>query len=202
MGVIVAHWCGCHGTALLCFVQLVKLIQCILIEYDLALWDEFSQKRGQVRALNIPEQLGQVQFLFTDKTGTLTDNEMVLRYVALPGIDEAFAAGDPAVSMSPCPPVGCRVSAADQSLWPLESMTPSSPCGTQQHALPCGHPIPAVEIPEAPAIPPPCAPHAAVYWASGPLKVEGRSWAILEVSLTPHLTIPQRPPPGPAPRAS
>jgi phospholipid-translocating ATPase len=39
---------------------MAKLIQVYLIHQDLQMFDEDSQKRPECRALNIPEELGQV----------------------------------------------------------------------------------------------------------------------------------------------
>ncbi|KAG7167224.1 phospholipid-transporting ATPase VD-like 2, partial [Homarus americanus] len=41
------------------------------------------------RALNIPEELGQVEYVFTDKTGTLTENNMVFQRCSINGTDYA-----------------------------------------------------------------------------------------------------------------
>uniref|UniRef100_A0A8R1E893 Phospholipid-transporting ATPase n=1 Tax=Caenorhabditis japonica TaxID=281687 RepID=A0A8R1E893_CAEJA len=44
-------------------------------------------KRLQCRALNITEELGQIQYVMSDKTGTLTENQMVFRRCSVYGID-------------------------------------------------------------------------------------------------------------------
>ena len=57
-------------------VELVKLGQIFFIQRDIKLYDKESDKNSQCRAMNITEDLGQVQHIFSDKTGTLTENKM------------------------------------------------------------------------------------------------------------------------------
>ena len=68
-------------------VELVKMAQIYFIVNDLDLYDEESDSRVQCRALNITEDLGQIQCVFTDKTGTLTENKMVFRRCSVMGAE-------------------------------------------------------------------------------------------------------------------
>jgi hypothetical protein len=45
------------------------LLQVYLIHNDPEMFDEVHGKRVECRALNIPEELGQVQYMFCDKAG-------------------------------------------------------------------------------------------------------------------------------------
>ncbi len=60
-------------------LEIVKLIQSILILYDEACVDPVSNKPAIARTSDLIEELGQVEFIFSDKTGTLTKNEMEFR---------------------------------------------------------------------------------------------------------------------------
>lgn len=64
-----------------------KIIQVYHIHNDINLYDPLMNKRTQCRALNITEELGQIQYIFSDKTGTLTENRMIFRNCSIAGID-------------------------------------------------------------------------------------------------------------------
>ncbi|CAL8271100.1 unnamed protein product [Merluccius merluccius] len=67
-------------------IEIVKLGQIYFIQNDLALYNEQLDSGIQCRALNITEDLGQIQFLFSDKTGTLTENKMVFQCCTIYGV--------------------------------------------------------------------------------------------------------------------
>jgi len=68
-------------------IELTKLSQVYLIHNDPLMYDPVHEKRVECRALNIPEELGQVEFMFCDKTGTLTENKMVFKRCTIAGQD-------------------------------------------------------------------------------------------------------------------
>lgn len=49
---------------------------------------------SSVRSTGIPEDLGQVQYILTDKTGTLTENVMLLKKCGVRGRAYGEATGD------------------------------------------------------------------------------------------------------------
>ena len=55
------------------------MLQSLVIAYDYKMYDFNAQKSAIARTSDLIEELGQVEFIFSDKTGTLTQNEMVFR---------------------------------------------------------------------------------------------------------------------------
>jgi len=53
-------------------IELVKLGQAKLINKDVKMYWEEDQKFALCRNSDLVEELGQVEFVFSDKTGTLT----------------------------------------------------------------------------------------------------------------------------------
>lgn len=68
-------------------IEIVKLGQIYFIQSDVDFYSEKMDSTVQCRALNIAEDLGQIQYLFSDKTGTLTENKMVFRRCSVAGFD-------------------------------------------------------------------------------------------------------------------
>ncbi|CAM8966974.1 unnamed protein product [Rhodiola kirilowii] len=73
-------------------MELVRVGQAYFMIRDNQLYDEASGSRFQCRALNINEDLGQIKYVFSDKTGTLTENKMEFRSASIWGVD--YSAGD------------------------------------------------------------------------------------------------------------
>ncbi|KAJ0979193.1 hypothetical protein J5N97_014667 [Dioscorea zingiberensis] len=68
-------------------MELVRLGQSYFMIEDIQMYDSGSDSRFQCRSLNINEDLGQIRYVFSDKTGTLTENKMEFRRASLYGKD-------------------------------------------------------------------------------------------------------------------
>lgn len=64
---------------------MVKIHYTILMESDIQLYNEEAGNRFLVQNLSMHEEIGQIQYLFCDKTGTLTKNQLVFRHMSVPG---------------------------------------------------------------------------------------------------------------------
>jgi len=84
---------GFHGDWKMFYFRVVLLLSSIIpislrVNLDLAkLWysyninNDVGIKGAFARNSNIPEDLGRIQFLITDKTGTLTQNDMICKKI-------------------------------------------------------------------------------------------------------------------------
>lgn len=68
-------------------MELVRLGQSYFMIEDGDMYDSSSGSRFQCRSLNINEDLGQIRYVFSDKTGTLTENKMEFRRASIYGND-------------------------------------------------------------------------------------------------------------------
>lgn len=66
-------------------MEVVKLFQVYFISNDLELYYAEMDQPVLCRALNINEDLGQIKYVFSDKTGTLTENKMVFKRCTIGG---------------------------------------------------------------------------------------------------------------------
>ncbi|KAK1410720.1 hypothetical protein QVD17_37259 [Tagetes erecta] len=73
--------------ALYISMELVRLGQAFFMIRDENMYDESTDSRFQCRALNVNEDLGQIKYVFSDKTGTLTENKMEFQYASIFGVD-------------------------------------------------------------------------------------------------------------------
>jgi P-type E1-E2 ATPase len=49
------------------------------------MYDDKTDQPAKVNNTDLCEDLGQIEYLFTDKTGTLTENQMVFKHFGLDG---------------------------------------------------------------------------------------------------------------------
>ena len=71
--------------SLLVTVEMVKYIQAIFIEWDAHMITEKTGASAIVQQSSLNEELGQISYIFSDKTGTLTCNHMVFKKMSIFG---------------------------------------------------------------------------------------------------------------------
>lgn len=78
-------------------MELVRLGQTFFMVEDKHMFDRSSGSGFQCRSLNINEDLGQIRYVFSDKTGTLTENKMEFRRASVNGINygSSLSVADP-----------------------------------------------------------------------------------------------------------
>ncbi|KAL8162069.1 hypothetical protein V2J09_013558 [Rumex salicifolius] len=78
---------GMIPIALYISMELVRVGQAYFMIKDTSMSVDASKPSFQCRALNINEDLGQVRYVFSDKTGTLTENKMVFHRASIWGVE-------------------------------------------------------------------------------------------------------------------
>ena len=66
--------------SLIVSTEIIKLIQGIFIRWDILLYSKWRGTFSSVKAVSIIEELGNVNFIFSDKTGTLTKNQLQFKF--------------------------------------------------------------------------------------------------------------------------
>lgn len=66
-------------------VEAVRTCQAAFIYFDKEIWYEKTNQATLARTWNLSDDLGQIEYIFSDKTGTLTQNSMVFRQCSIGG---------------------------------------------------------------------------------------------------------------------
>ncbi|KAI8376471.1 uncharacterized protein BYT42DRAFT_498686 [Radiomyces spectabilis] len=78
--------------SLMVTMEIVKFIQATMIDNDLDIYYEKTNTPAVARSSSLIEELGQIEYVFSDKTGTLTCNEMEFRECSIAGLAYATTA--------------------------------------------------------------------------------------------------------------
>jgi len=71
--------------SLLVTLEIVKFIQALFLERDKKMKDDMNQTPAAVQTSRLMEELGQINYIFSDKTGTLTCNIMEFKKLCVQG---------------------------------------------------------------------------------------------------------------------
>ncbi|KAJ7907347.1 hypothetical protein B0H13DRAFT_2332504 [Mycena leptocephala] len=82
-------------------IEVVRTCQAIFIYFDSEIYYEKTKQATLARSWNLSDDLGQIEYIFSDKTGTLTQNSMVFRECSIGG---KVYSGDPPQDDDPIAP--------------------------------------------------------------------------------------------------
>ncbi|KAI8065645.1 hypothetical protein BC940DRAFT_303921 [Gongronella butleri] len=72
--------------SLMVTMEIVKFVQSTMIDNDLDIYYDVTDTPAVARSSSLIEELGQVEYVFSDKTGTLTCNQMEFRECTIVGL--------------------------------------------------------------------------------------------------------------------
>lgn len=75
-------------------IEMQRFVGSQFIQWDLEMYDEETDTPAKANTSDLNEDLGQVEYLFSDKTGTLTQNEMVFKQFAIDGVTYEERSGE------------------------------------------------------------------------------------------------------------
>ena len=78
-----------HAFSLIVTMEFVKYFLGTLINADLDMYHDETDTPATARTSSLVEELGQIDFIFSDKTGTLTCNVMEFKMCSIGGVGYA-----------------------------------------------------------------------------------------------------------------
>eukprot|EP00930_Biecheleria_cincta_P043976 TRINITY_DN3016_c0_g1_i2.p1 TRINITY_DN3016_c0_g1~~TRINITY_DN3016_c0_g1_i2.p1 ORF type:complete len:1440 (-),score=275.35 TRINITY_DN3016_c0_g1_i2:30-3953(-) len=85
-------------------MEIANAAQTLFVSKDLTMYDSATNKFAKVRSMNLVQEIGMISYVFSDKTGTLTQNVMELRQISIDG----EVCGKPPSAADPPPADGKR----------------------------------------------------------------------------------------------
>jgi phospholipid-translocating ATPase len=67
------------------FKETIKFFSTKFFEWDEKMYDAARDLPAKANSSDLNEDLGQIKYLFSDKTGTLTENEMIFKQLYVNG---------------------------------------------------------------------------------------------------------------------
>lgn len=107
-------------------IEFVRTCQAIFIYFDKDMWYEKTDQPTLARSWNLADDLGQIEYVFSDKTGTLTQNAMVFRQCSIGGkiykgdstADEPVDVDEAAQQDAPTPAKDTQTGSSDETTAP------------------------------------------------------------------------------------
>ncbi|XP_073384962.1 putative phospholipid-transporting ATPase 9 isoform X3 [Physcomitrium patens] len=81
-------------------LEVVRVLQALVMMVDIQMYDSATDKRFRIRSTSLNEELGQVDTILSDKTGTLTCNQMDFFKCSIAGVSYGKGATEVEASIS------------------------------------------------------------------------------------------------------